>query len=107
MFPVAFVSSPAESHPACSPVGTEGPFPEVKRGRGVTLTTHHHLVPGSRMNRSYTPCPLHGGSGTALLSAFYANASSPRGLLANGYRACFPGMAPGVKRTANPKLVLI
>jgi hypothetical protein len=58
MFPVDFVSSPAESHPACSPVRTEGPFPEVKRGRGVSLTTHHHIVLGSRMNRSYTSLPL-------------------------------------------------
>jgi hypothetical protein len=28
--------------------------PGVKRGRGVTLTTHPHLVPRSRMGRSYT-----------------------------------------------------
>jgi hypothetical protein len=28
--------------------------PGVKRGRGVTLTTHLHLVPRSRMIRSYT-----------------------------------------------------
>jgi hypothetical protein len=26
----------------------------VKRGRGVTLTTHRHLVPRSRMSRNYT-----------------------------------------------------
>jgi hypothetical protein len=31
--------------------------PGVKRGRGVTLTTLPHLVPRSRMNRSYTPLP--------------------------------------------------
>jgi hypothetical protein len=30
----------------------------VKRGRGVTLTTHPHLVPRSRMSRSYaSPSP--------------------------------------------------
>jgi hypothetical protein len=34
IFPVASVSRPAH------PVGTGGPFPGVKRGRGVTLTTH-------------------------------------------------------------------
>jgi hypothetical protein len=34
-----------------------GPFPGAKRGRGVTLTTHPHLVPKSRMSRSYTPLP--------------------------------------------------
>jgi hypothetical protein len=30
----------------------------VKRGRGVTLTTHPYLVLRSRMCRSYTPLPL-------------------------------------------------
>jgi hypothetical protein len=37
--------------------------PGVKRGQGVTLTTHPHLAPRSRMNRSYTSSPhmhLHG-----------------------------------------------
>jgi hypothetical protein len=29
----------------------------VKRGRGVTLTTHPDLVPRSRMSRSYISCP--------------------------------------------------
>jgi hypothetical protein len=29
----------------------------VKHGRGVTLTTHPHLVPRSRMSRSYNPPP--------------------------------------------------
>jgi hypothetical protein len=29
----------------------------VKRGRGVTLTTHPHLVPRSWMSRSYTSSP--------------------------------------------------
>jgi hypothetical protein len=32
--------------------------PRLKRGRGVTLTTHPHLVPRSRMSRSYSP-PKH------------------------------------------------
>jgi hypothetical protein len=31
--------------------------PGAKRGQGVTLTTHLHLVPRSRMSRSYTPLP--------------------------------------------------
>jgi hypothetical protein len=35
----------------------------VKRGRGVTLTTNHHLVPRSTMSSSYT---------SSLLSAFMA-----------------------------------
>jgi len=30
-------------------MGTGGPFPGAKRGRGVTLTTHSHLVPRSGM----------------------------------------------------------
>jgi hypothetical protein len=30
----------------------------VKRGRGVTLTTHLHLVQMSRMSRNYTSSPL-------------------------------------------------
>jgi hypothetical protein len=37
--------------------------PGVKRGRGVMLTTHPHLVPRLRMSRSYTASPprrLHG-----------------------------------------------
>jgi hypothetical protein len=29
-----------ESQPASYPVGTGGPFPGVKRGLGMTLTTH-------------------------------------------------------------------
>jgi hypothetical protein len=32
--------------------------PGIKRGRSVTLTTHPHLVPRSRMSRSYTSSPL-------------------------------------------------
>jgi hypothetical protein len=39
--------------------------PGVKGGRCVTLTTHPHLVPRSRMSRSYTSSPpkrLHGVS---------------------------------------------
>jgi len=45
--------------------------PRVKRGRGVTLITHPHLVPRSRISRSYTP-PCHPSasmacSGTPLL----------------------------------------
>jgi hypothetical protein len=44
-------------------VQTGGPSPGVKRGRGVTLTTHPYLVPRSLMSRSYTSSPpkrLHG-----------------------------------------------
>jgi hypothetical protein len=38
-------------------VGTAGRYPGVKRGRGVTLTTHPHLVARSWMSRSYTSRP--------------------------------------------------
>jgi hypothetical protein len=45
--------------------------PGVKSGRGVTLTTHPHLVPRLRMSRSYTfspPCASMACSGTAFTS---------------------------------------
>jgi hypothetical protein len=63
-----FLLAPA-SRPALGP--TEPPIqwvpgvlsPGVKRGRGVTLTTHPHLASRLRMSRSYTSSPpmcLHG-----------------------------------------------
>jgi hypothetical protein len=51
------VQTGSETHPASCTMGTGGPFPGAKRGRGVTLTTHPHLVPRSRMSRSYTSSP--------------------------------------------------
>jgi hypothetical protein len=64
IFPLASASRPALG-PTQRPVQW---IPEVlsagiKRGRGVTLTTHTHLVPRLRMSRSYTsshPECLHG-----------------------------------------------
>jgi hypothetical protein len=53
IFPLTSVSRPAFG-------STQPPvqwLPGVKRGRGVTLTTHPHLVPGSRMSRRYTSSP--------------------------------------------------
>jgi hypothetical protein len=41
------VQTGSGAHPASCPVGTGGPFPGVKRGRGVMLTTHPYLVPRS------------------------------------------------------------
>jgi hypothetical protein len=58
------VQTGSEVHPASCTMGTGVLSPGLKRGRGVTLTTHLHLVPRSRMSRSYTSSPppqrLHG-----------------------------------------------
>jgi hypothetical protein len=51
------------AHPASCTMRTGVLSPGLKRGRGVTLTTHPHLVPKSWMSRSYTSSPpkrLHG-----------------------------------------------
>jgi hypothetical protein len=49
------VQTGSGAHPVSCKMGTVGPFPGAKRGRDVTLTTHTHLVPRSRMSISYTP----------------------------------------------------
>jgi hypothetical protein len=41
------VQTGSGAHPASCTMGTGAPFPGVKRGWGVTLTTHSHLVPRS------------------------------------------------------------
>jgi hypothetical protein len=51
------VQTGSGAHPDSCTKGTGGPFPGVKRGRGMTLTTHPHLVPRSGMSRSYIPLP--------------------------------------------------
>jgi hypothetical protein len=71
IFPLSSVSRPALG-PTQPPVQwVPGVFsPGVKRGRGVTLTTHPHLATRSGMSRSYTsspPCAYVACSGTALL----------------------------------------
>jgi hypothetical protein len=62
IFPLVSVQTGSGAHPSSCPMDTGDPFPGVKRGRSVTLTTHLHLVPRSRMSRSYTSPPkrLHG-----------------------------------------------
>jgi hypothetical protein len=50
---VNFVQTSSGAHPASCKMGTGGPFPRAKRGRGVPLTTHPNLVLRSRMSRSY------------------------------------------------------
>jgi hypothetical protein len=71
IFLLAFVSRPA-LRPTQSPVQwvMGDPSPGVKRGWGVTLTTHSHLLPRSWMSRSYISSPPSASmacSGTALL----------------------------------------
>jgi hypothetical protein len=64
------VQTGSGAHPAPCTMGTGGHFPWAKRGRGVTLTTHPHLMPRSRMSRSYISSPPSATiacSGTALL----------------------------------------
>jgi hypothetical protein len=39
-------------------INTGGPFPGVKRGRGVTFITNRRLVPRLRMSRSSVFSPL-------------------------------------------------
>jgi hypothetical protein len=41
------VETSSGAHPASCTMGTGGPLPGLKRARGVTLTTHPHLVPRS------------------------------------------------------------
>jgi hypothetical protein len=49
------VQTGSGAHPASCTMGTGVLSPGVKRGRGVTLTTHPHLEPRSRMSTSYIP----------------------------------------------------
>jgi len=43
------VQTGSGAQPASYTMGTGGPFPGAKRGRGMTLTILPHLVPRSRM----------------------------------------------------------
>jgi hypothetical protein len=58
-----FSSLTCVSRPAVGPTQppvqwvTGGPFPAVKRCRGVTLTTHPHIMPRSVISRSCTSLP--------------------------------------------------
>jgi hypothetical protein len=64
------VQTTSEADPAFYPMGTGSPFLGIKRGWGVMLATHPHLMLRSRVSRSYIASPpwlLHGGSGTTLL----------------------------------------
>jgi hypothetical protein len=48
------VQTDSRAHPPSCTMGTEVLSPGLKRGRGVTLTTHPHLVPRSWMSGGYT-----------------------------------------------------
>jgi hypothetical protein len=51
------IQTGSEAHSASCGMSTWGPCPRAKRGRRVTLNTHPHLVPRSRVSRSYTSSP--------------------------------------------------
>jgi hypothetical protein len=62
----------SETHPASNPMGTGGPF-RGKARNGRDAVHSPHLVPRSRMSRSYSPYPLlvpAWRSGTALLFTY-------------------------------------
>jgi hypothetical protein len=70
IFPPASCPDQLWGTPSLLSNGYRGSFPGVKRGQGVTLTTHPYLEPKSRMRRSYTSSPpwhLHSASRTAYL----------------------------------------
>jgi hypothetical protein len=68
--------------------------PELKRGRGVTLTTHPHLAPRSRMSRSYNSSPPSAfvacsGTALALTQGDYFNLAKPSKDLFTIFMLCF------------------
>jgi hypothetical protein len=83
------VQTGSEAHPASCPMGTGILFPKVKRGRGVTLTTHPHPVPRSWMSMSYTSSPpcasicMLWGCSTCITCEGYYVGSTERGGKAN------------------------
>jgi hypothetical protein len=52
------VQTSSEAHLSSCPMGTGVLSQGVKRGQGVTPTTHSHLVPRSRISRSYNSSSL-------------------------------------------------
>jgi hypothetical protein len=63
------VQTGSGANPASCTIGIGDPFPGAETRPGVMLTTNPHLVPRSRMGRSYTPSPPNAYvacSGTAL-----------------------------------------
>jgi hypothetical protein len=65
------VQTGSKAYPASCTMGTGGLFPGAKRGRGVTMTTHPHLVPRSKWVEAILPLPTSvtmACSGTVLLT---------------------------------------
>jgi hypothetical protein len=63
------VQTGSEAHPASCTMGTGGPFPGAKARPGRDADHSPHLVPRSKMSRSYTSSPpvaFMACSGTAL-----------------------------------------
>jgi hypothetical protein len=48
------VQTNPKAHSASYPMGTRGIFVGAKGGRNMTLATHLHLMPRSRMSRNYS-----------------------------------------------------
>jgi hypothetical protein len=79
--------------------------PGLKRGRGATLTTHPHLVPRSRMSRSYTCSPPSASvacSGTAVVLGPYCTAGQGTTLPSRIETLCY---IPSAKLTSKIKAV--
>jgi hypothetical protein len=51
------VQTGSGAHPGSCTMGTGGPFPEAKARQGRDADHSPHLVPRSRMSRSYTSSP--------------------------------------------------
>jgi hypothetical protein len=67
------VQTGSEAHPASCTMGTGGPFPRGKARLGRDADHSPHLVPRSRMSRSYISSPPSASvacSGTALLKYY-------------------------------------
>jgi hypothetical protein len=81
IFPLASVFRPAV-RPIQPPIQFgPGSFPGVKRGRGVTLTSHSHHLPRSKMSTSYTSSPLKACKACSRqLKFFCRNLNAPKAL---------------------------
>jgi hypothetical protein len=66
------VQTGSGARPASWTMGTGFPSSGLKRGRWLTLTTHSHLVPRSRMSRSYMSSPLKRLHGALLHSSSFS-----------------------------------